>query len=904
MQKGLLIGTAVVAFGAGIVLASSMWQSATQSELPVAALMPQNTAYYVDARDLRGLVEGVRKSSAWRDLQASGLLAQAKENEQTVALIDDLAQLSEEIGYALDEEAALKFLGADAAFAVWAGDDGDPRVMVVSRIDVAALAQDLLSADSDWRALQAELDRRAELAGVTVTTEEYAGYTISAAKRGERTTYQALVEDLLVLGNSRDVLVTAVDLRVAEGVGSLNELPAFSDELARLPADAKLRDWIHVDALKTAKFSFRGGVDATQLAPALDAISAPAVARAIDLPDNDLYQLGWTWSRTGGELFVDGLTPRMDDVIPEGALVRIEAQRLGQLVDAWKNSPIKEHLEGSWAAEKLTALFDEAADEALTNTLGSATAETTDLGDIADDVFWTQFGENLGRRSLSATLGGDAAVAVWRGESVERPVALWAIRLGTDGRLAEAAVRAVIDAQDTEGVSFTSFVHGTRTVRSLERDGMPFNLSWVTAGDVLLIGSTPEIIKKALDRADSRANAGDPAPADHGLPTDYRVLVTVSMSEYLTMIEDAIGDQPEPLKFIDWMRGYVPFDHVSLGIYVADDLSQIDFRSRLRLDAADAERALKPYRNVTPGAPRSFAVLPDRAIAAYASRFRIEDAFGVYDTDGLGDLMKPIREGIAEFEKALEVDLDEGILPALGDEVAFSILFEDQSAQPEAPPIPGVALLIGVSDQPVIADFLEKLADMGDEALKENSPELLIERDERGPTPAYRLLDGGGPGGAPVQPTLTFVGDFLVIALDDSTIDAMRAVADGTRRSHAASSLQTRVRSVGLPPDANEVSQFDWGVFLDQMAVYAPQLSGAFVDESLVPEPEFPDDDDMEEWNRRVAAYEQARTEQAAGKQTDVTGLIDSLRFIDFMAGVTTVTGDQIESHAVIRFKR
>ena len=84
--------------------------------------------------------------------------------------------------------------------------------------------------------------------------------------------------------------------------------------------------------------------------------------------------------------------------------------------------------------------------------------------------------------------------------------------------------------------------------------------------------------------------------------------------------------------------------------------------------------------------------------------------------------------------------------------------------------------------------------------------------------------------------------------------------------------------------------------------MYTPQLSEAFVDESLVPTPEFPDDGDMEEWNRRMAAYQQAVAEEAASKTSDVTGLLDSLRFIEFIAAATTVGTDSLDSHSIIRF--
>ena len=908
MKKGLLIGTAVVALCAGLILASGVWQSATQSELPVAAVMPQSTVYYVEARDLRGLVKGVRGTDAWRDLQASSLFKAATDGDAATSLVGELNTLSERLDFTVDEDAVLNFLGDDAAIGLWTDDADVAHAVLVTRLDVAAIAKDLVMGETDWRALHTELVKRAKAAGSEVTTEAYQGYEISIEKRDDNSTFVTLMEDLLVVGNTREAVVTAIDLRVAEGAGSLNELPAFSEELARLPAGTQLRDWIHLDRLRGTKITVPGQEKPVELKGALAAFAAPAVARAIDLPDDDLYQLGWTWSRGDDELFRDTASLSIGDVLPEGALVRMEAQRLGQLAEAWEVSPMKAHLEGSWAAEKIKEALDGAADKALDNVIPD---DDDASGLFGEETFWQRFGLNLGRRTVSQTFGTDAALAMWRGETPQQPVVLLAVRLETDGRVGEAVLRSLVDnsagADDGsafEGMQLRTFVHGERTVRVLERAGTPFAATWVTVGDLLLIGSNEDIVKRALDQAAAHASDGEHAGPAHGLPTDYRLLVTVSMNEYLKFAKSAVGDDEETAQIFSWMTDMLPYDEIAMGVYANDDLSQVDMRMRMSVDGERGARITAPYLNVPRGAAQSFDVIPDRAIAVQATRIRLADALTAYDTKGLGDLMQPIREGIAEFEKSLEVDLDEEILPALGDEIAFALLYEDQSETPEMPPIPGIAFLIGVRDQAVIADFLEKLAAMGDEALGESPGTPIIERDEREPILAYRLVDRPGERGAPFQPTVTFVGDFLVVALDDSTVGVLRSVQSGDRTSHAASGLQTRVRGACFPVEGNEVAQLDWGLLLDQIALYAPQIAPLLVDDSLVPSPEFPDDGDMEEWNRRMAAYQQATAEEAAAKQTDVIGMIDSLRFIDFMATVTTVSKDALEGHSIIRFKR
>ncbi len=906
MKKGLLIGTAVVALCAGLILASGFWQSATQSELPVAAVMPQSTVYYVEARDLRGLVKGVRGTDAWRDLQASGLFKTATEGDSATSFAGELTELSKRLDFTVDEDAVLNFLGDDAAIAVWTDDANAAHAVLVTRLDVAAIAKDLVVGETDWRALHREFVRRAKEAGSEITTEEYQGYEISIEKRDDNSTFVTLMEDLLVVGNTREAVVTAIDLRVVEGAGSLNELPAFSEELARLPAGTRLRDWVHLERLRGTKITVPGEEKPVEFTGALAAFAAPAVARAIDLPDDDLYQLGWTWSRSDDELFSDTASPSIGDVMPEGAIVRMEAQRLGQLASAWEASSMKTHLESSWAAEKIKEAIDGAADEALDNVIPG----DDDVGGLfGEETFWQQFGWNLGRRTLSQTFGTDAALAMWRGETPQQPGVLLALRLETDGRVGEAALRSVIDSVGAAGdeMELRTFVHGERTVRVIEKLGSPFALTWVTVGDLLLIGSTDDVVKRALDRAAAHANDAERSAPSHGLPTDYRLLVTISVSEYLEFGKSALGGDAETAQIFSWMHDMMPYDEIAVGIYATDDLSQVDVRVRVNIDGERGSKITAPYLNVPRGAPRSFDVLPDGAIAVQASRMRIADAVAVYDTDGMAEgtaeVLQPIREGIAEFEKSLGVDLDAEILPALGDEIAFALLYDDRTEIPEMPPIPGLAFLVGIRDQAVISAFLEKLAEMGDDLLAESRGSPLIERDERDPILAYRLVDRPGESGVPFQPTVTFVGDFLVIALDDSTIDTLREVQAGNRTSHTASRLQTRVRAAGFPVEGSEVAQLDWGLLLDQIALYAPQIAPLLVDDSLVPAPEFPEDGDMEEWNRRMAGHQQAVAEEAAAKQADVIGMIDSLRFIDFMATVMDVTEGALESHSIIRFK-
>ncbi len=920
MRKGLLVGIVVIAFGVGGVWSISAWRGATQSDLPVAAVLPPGTLYYVEARNVRGLVEGVRASGAWQDLQSSGLLdvADAADDEDAAgdsdgdaadgggvaALAAEVADLSEKIGYSLDEAAAMKFLGAEAALAVWMNDADARHVTMVTRIDAQALAKDLLGGELDWRALQAELNARAERAELVVKTEPYLEYEVSTLTKGEATVYTTLLEDLLVISDDRAGVTTAIDLRVARGEASLDALPAFADEMTRLPGGAPLRDWINVAELKRRKPDMPGvGGEAMSIAPMIDAIAAPAVARAIELPENDLYQLSWTWSRQGDELFVDAASPRLRDVFPGDPMVYVEARRLGQLIEAWNASPIKAHLEGSWAAKKLEEALAEGQDE-LEEALLPFSEQ--DAPDLASDEFTKRFALNLGRRAATSMFGGDAALVVVRRDGQDAPAVLVAVRLGTDGRMAELFVRSAVDAYEKETVA--SFEHGGRTIRGASQAGAPGPVAyWVTAGDLLLFGTDIDTVQDALDRIDG-PTAGQPssiAAAAEGLPDDYRLLMTVSVPQYVALATSFAADDPDPdIRAMSELMGLsMPYDTVALAVYVADDLSQIEVRARAVFDDRDGKGLLKPAYDVARGAPRSLDVLPDGAILTYAARMDLAGILAGYRAKDLGELMKPVNEAIAEFEQNLEVQLDESLIPALGDEFAMTVLFEKDAAMEGAPPIPGLAFLVGIDDRAPITDLLDKLADMGRRAAEEDAAAPQIVTEMRGDTPVYTLRGSEG-NPIPFTPTATYIGDFLVLALDMKAVDDMGAVGDGVRRSQSASDLHTRVRAAGLPPDGNEFYELDWDLLLDQVAVYAPQLAEAFVDDDAVPMPEFPDDGDMDEWQRRLDGYQKARGEAASGKTSDVIGAIDSLRFIDFMASVIGVRGDALVSHAVVRFKR
>lgn len=904
MRKGLLICAALAALAVGAAVGLTLWQGATQSRLPVAAVLPQHTAYYVEARDLRGLIKGVRATQAWKDLQESGLLDELDDGALS-SFASDVQAISEKIDYPLDEATAMKLLGDEAAVSVWLDGADEAHLTIVTRIDAEALATDLLTGDLDWKALQKEIDARVERADVTVAHEDYGGYVISKATKGERTVWSTLLQDLLVVSDSRDGVATAIDLRVAEGETSLDRMPEFREELARLPDGAPVREWMNLAQLRGRKVRLPKAEEPLDLAPMLGAMSAPAVARAIELPENDLYELSWTWSRSGSELFADGISPDLRATLPPGAIVYLEVQRLGQLVEAWNVSPVKAHLEGSWAKTKIDEAFAEGEQRVRDLAIDEATEQ---IPELSSNEFVKRFGLHMAGEFAASTLGEQAAFAVWHRPGTQVPGLMCAVRLDTDGRMVELLMRLGMDT-DSESEDLVLLPHGDRVIRGFASEGdTDTGFYYAAAGDLALVGNDLDRLREALDRADGKVpGARDTiTPATAGLPDDHRFLLVFAPRPYLAFSKEIAGDDPSVRDGVRLWEDLLPYDSLAAAVYVPDDLSQIEMRGAARFDPERADTVFRPWYDVAPGAPRSLDVLPDGAIWTTASRLNIAAGLRAHRQSDYGVLTEALDEMVTEFEQGFEIDVDDALIPSLGDEMAMTVLFEDGSEHHEhgVPPIPGVAIAIAMRDQRPMTQLLDRLSAMAHEAAAEDAASPEFVREERKGATLYRVVQKPASRELPFDPTVAWIGDFLVVALDDSTVDDLLAVRDGTRGSHSASDLATRVRSSGLPVDGNEFQRIDWDLLLDQIAVYAPQLAEAFVDEDDVPMPEFPEDGDMEEWQRRMEAWETARAEAAKTKVADVHGAIDSMRFIDFIASTAGLRGDVLTLHGIVRFKK
>jgi hypothetical protein len=72
-------------------------------------------------------------------------------------------------------------------------------VLVLTKLDVAALTKDLVKGETDLDALWDELQRRTGKCDFKVTREEYRGHAVAVAARGESKFHAALLGDTLAV---------------------------------------------------------------------------------------------------------------------------------------------------------------------------------------------------------------------------------------------------------------------------------------------------------------------------------------------------------------------------------------------------------------------------------------------------------------------------------------------------------------------------------------------------------------------------------------------------------------------------------------------------------------------------------------------------------------------------------
>ena len=90
---------------------------------------------------------------------------------------------------------------------------------------------------------------------------------------------------------------------------------------------------------------------------------------------------------------------------------------------------------------------------------------------------------------------------------------------------------------------------------------------------------------------------------------------------------------------------------------------------------------------------------------------------------------------------------------------------------------------------------------------------------------------------------------------------------------------------------------------LDQIAIYAPMMGG-LAGSGDVPMPEYPEDANAEEWQRRMHDYETKMDEVRKTGAVTVRKWIDSFRVVDYLGTSATVSGQVEDSAMIVQFAK
>ncbi len=896
-MKKIVIGLVVaVLVGAAAAVALQFAPRALHSGLPVAAVLPADTVYYVEARHLRDQWQRARTTEAWRDLESSTFLTAVRAYEEDgVSVAAGSAEFESKFGYELSTENILKFVGRSAALAVWPDPNGAWHPIVVAEIDVEAIVKDLLTGGGDWRALHAELARRAELAGAKVSEARRGDYTITSVAGATSTRHFTLLEDLLVVSDSALAVESAVDRRVANGAGSLEKLPAFHGEIDRLAPDSAFVDWLNLDAVRARRAAIDGADNpgGAALVAVADCLRGASVARSVLLPDGDLYRVSWAWSRPDAELFVDTTSLAFAHLEVPGAWMQIHANGLARVADAWQRSALKTHLESSWLGTKMGEVWEKARRE-MHDDATSQMAEI--IGNPLDDAFLRRMGEHVALSMIDSLVDADVVCSAGGPVSGEMiPSAVWGLRLGTDGRV---LAQALLAAARREGRAHA------RTVRCGDLDVFlhtfdePKEFVAATVGDALLVATSADALAAGVRAADATGPSTTPLGGLlESLPPDARFTMTLDFAAlreaFAAGLRDAGG--PDPFALLGATR-------FAAGLYVDDVLSRVDVHWRLALDGASQD--LRDAQGSVPaGPPAAFASLPDGAIYAGTMRMDLQRTL----TAQLATLSPELGLNLDEAEdgvrEALGISLRKELLPAFGPEYTFGIL-RSLDATGGSPPIPGIVLLAQVRDRTVAERFITRLGDLATRETGDGAPMSFVV-SRLGDAPLLRMVPDPRSD-IPVRPALTIVGDYLTLVSDDELLDRIQEARAGGA-SYATSATEQQVRADGLEQEGHAFSRLDWSALVDQLAVYTPQMAEMFASFGGGPDfPEYPADaDDPDaEWERLLQEFDAARRNSASDREADVRGALHTLRCIEYIASQMRQEGATQSGHVIVRLVR
>lgn len=899
---------------------------------PNRDLAPETLAFYAEAPALGATWAKVQTTDAWREFAASGIAERALASEPVKDLLAAIDQVSAKADYRLTERNLLKFVGREvsAGFAL-DPTGGPPQVLVLTKLDVDALVNDLLIEKKDLDSLWEELQRRTGKCDFVVSAADYKGHRIATATRGAAQYHAALLGDTLAVSTDAALLRASVDCRIAAGAHSLGRKPAFAADVKAAGAGATIFEWYDLDAMDAA----RASLDAGLASYGADAVAKAAVhglldgtrgahsfARSTFLPEGDLYRAKWTYSKSK-ELFADQAEPALRDLVYGDWLLYAEMRDVGAVAKAWNGSALKRKLGegeiGKWVAEvmdepvkKVKELTSRFAGGGLP--LGEMESDPAAPGGADGSEIVDRFAVRMGTHLLSEQLGnlvnGEASLAVDAPggvAAVPRMAAL--VRLDTEGRLAALAAQgALAEARSGEVKSEDC---GSRKVWTA---GGEEAVHWTMVGDAFVVSNDKDLVRQAARSGDSKPLGPPPKVGDAAaaMKPGWRLFVHVDLERGRGLIESEMKTDPSMGRFAQILDVNGIGGRVAMTAYVPDDFGSFEFRTRAWPSAnLTAENKRLLALNGEERAPRCWSCLPEKTIYHAVNASSGVSTFWTVGKTLLQVAGANLAEVESSFREAMGMDLEKDLVAALGEEVSFAFTYRappaNEPLRAGGPPsvFPGVVIGIEVKDAATVRRAIERALELAENAIRESggAPTKPFVREARDGVEIVRLeLPAEERASVPIQPALALHDGYLLVS---SEVDSIRAGIDAkTSKAKSLADSATFARAVAAA--GRRPSNFvllDWPLLLDQVAVYAP-LMGGLAPGADVPYPEFPSDGNSAEWQRRVEEYQKKVGEARAAGGATVKKWIDALRVVDYLSADSQAVGECVDSSFRVEFSK
>lgn len=938
-QGRALVVVAIVAT-AGIAAAAAWYFAGGGKRFgpagPVRSLVPGDAAVYVEMRGAADLWDSVASSEAATDFAMS----HTQRSLMTLPAVRDARALLDEITtqaqYELTATNLKKLFGREVAVGIVPRADGRaPDCVLVSKIDVAALAKDLLTGDADFSKLHDVIDARTGRCEFTVSRTEHRGVAVSRATKGAAAFSFTLVGDALVVAGDAALVTRSIDAYLDDGKGSIAQVPTFTEDTAKVPATAPILEWYDLDRMRANRASVTAGIDAlgdgVTSAAAVDHVLDGAsdirtIARATELPGGNPYDMKWTWSR--GAVDGAGVNPAPQRALAATLLpdapIYAEIRGVAELMASWDRSAIARKLADGYLGRQFDKFV--ARPDSFSRGLGGgrlltgiAGLEELDRAEPAhdtdeqerDSTEWQpsppSFGTfelktflRMARRVTEELAGSSIGVAFAKGDGAGSPDIAVATRVNDGTRLMLLVVEGAVLAHG--GCSLER--HGDARIL-VGGDDAELRVAIAHAAGHAILASSPDVARRAIDALTSPAPAA-PSPRMTALGALDANAHMVFHMQSATLL-DAMGEMDDLGPAADAMAS-----DYAMSARVEGDFEAVRFRYRAGHGKKPADFML-PVRP-TPACHGVLAADPflhTMAAVDLAAMWRYVESL-------IPDASAMFADLSGGFRDASGVDLAAGFLPAIGPEFAISVHrsepVEPNPHAPEGPPVVGIILAVEMQQPEIVRKATEGLLATAQRAIDERAEanggasQQIFAREKVGATDVITL--SMPDAGMPVTPALAFHGSFLLIASDERMI--RRCIAAGQPGGASLGASRALVEATRSLPRGSTLTFLDWNGMLDQFAEYAPQF-GALLpeeesseDEDPAPSPpEYPDNPRdrraIEAWQKEMAAYQD---QVAARGAVRVRRWIDAARVIDVIASTSGTSDGADHADLLIRFAK